>query len=78
VRDDRWSEAIAVGNLAFVEKVTSELGVKAMHRAVVQPGGTYALRESSEAYMGGFTAESEALRLENTISWDENAETAEM
>jgi hypothetical protein len=30
VRDARWSEAIAVGSLAFVEKVKSELGVKAM------------------------------------------------
>jgi putative transposase len=29
-RDDRWSQAIAVGSLAFVEKVKSELGVKAM------------------------------------------------
>jgi putative transposase len=76
VRDARWSEAIAVGNLAFVEKVKSELGVKAMHRAVVQPDGTYALREQSEAYGHEFASESDALRLENTISWDENAETA--
>jgi len=28
VRDDRWSESIAVGNLAFVESVKSELGTK--------------------------------------------------
>ena len=33
-RDDRWSEAIAVGSLAFVETVKNELGSKAMHRAV--------------------------------------------
>jgi hypothetical protein len=26
VRNDRWSEAIAVGTLAFVESVKSELG----------------------------------------------------
>jgi hypothetical protein len=42
--DDGWSEAIAVGSLAFVEKVKSELGVKAMHRELVQLGGGYALR----------------------------------
>jgi hypothetical protein len=34
VRDTRWSEAVAVGSLAFVEKVKSELGFKA-HRQVI-------------------------------------------
>jgi hypothetical protein len=32
VRENRWSEAIAFGSLAFVEKVKSEVGSKAMHR----------------------------------------------
>jgi putative transposase len=27
-RDDRWSEAIAVGSLAFVERVKNDLGIK--------------------------------------------------
>jgi len=31
VRDARWSEAVAVGSLAFVEKIKGELGVKALH-----------------------------------------------
>jgi hypothetical protein len=35
VRDARWSEAVAVGSLAFVEKVKSELGFKAAHRQVI-------------------------------------------
>ena len=35
VRDARWSEAVAVGSLAFVEKVKSELEFKAAHRQVV-------------------------------------------
>ena len=35
-RDDRWSEAIAVGSLAFVEKVKGELGIKALHRDLEQ------------------------------------------
>jgi len=43
-REGRWSEAIAVGNLNFVEKVKSELGFKAAHREVIEGGGTYALR----------------------------------
>ena len=44
---------------------------------VLQADGTYALREQSEAYGHEFASESDALRLENTISWNENAETVE-
>jgi REP-associated tyrosine transposase len=77
LRDQRWSESMAVGSLPFVESVKSELGSKAMHRAVEQIDGAYALREKSEAYDGALGTESEPLSLENTISWDKNAETAE-
>jgi hypothetical protein len=77
LRDDRWSEAIAVGSLAYVENVKSELGSKALHREVEQIGGAYALRESSEAYNDDFDRETEPLRLENTVLWYVNAEAAE-
>ena len=72
--DDRWSEAIAVGSLAFVETVKNDLGVKAMHRGVVQADGTYALREPSEAYTRNLTGETEALSSENTLLWNERPE----
>jgi hypothetical protein len=52
VKKGRWSEAIAVGSLAFVERVKNDLGIKAMHREVLETDGTYALHESSEAYTG--------------------------
>jgi hypothetical protein len=35
VRDARWSEAVAVGSLAFVEKVKDELEFKAALRQVI-------------------------------------------
>jgi hypothetical protein len=35
VGDARWSEAVAVSSLAFVEKVKSELGIKALHRELI-------------------------------------------
>jgi hypothetical protein len=35
VRDARWSQAVAVGSLAFVEKVKDELEFKAAHRQVI-------------------------------------------
>lgn len=76
VRDDRWSQAIAVGSLAYIENVKTELGNKALHRGVEQIGEAYALREQSEAYKGNLHIESDPLRLENTIFWNENAGAA--
>jgi hypothetical protein len=66
-RDDRWSEAIAVGSLAFVEKVKNDLGVKTGHRDVIEADRSYALREFAEAYGLKFAAANEALRTQNTI-----------
>jgi hypothetical protein len=68
--------SIAVGSLAFVEKVKGELGVKATHRKVVQRDETYALREPSETYGGEVAGENDGLRVENTISWEKNAARA--
>jgi putative transposase len=75
-RDDRWSEAIAVGSLAFVETVKNDLGVKATHREVLPADGTYSLREASEPYVRIFTGKNEVLRAENTFFWDETVENA--
>ena len=77
VKDNRWSQAIAVGSLAFVDKVKSELGFKAQHREVEQVDGTYILREQSEAYSAHFASENDALMTDNTIPWEINAESTE-
>ena len=69
-RDDRWSESIAVGSLAFIDQVKNELGFKAMHREVLETDGTFALREPAESYSGNFTGENEALSSENTFPWN--------
>jgi hypothetical protein len=53
MRDDRWSESIAVGN---------ELGFKADHRDVIESDGSYVLREPAEAYALKFAGGNEALR----------------
>ena len=71
-RDDRWSEAIAVGSLSFVQSVKSELGGKALHRDVEQVGEAYTLREESETYDSSLPSETAPLRLENTVFWNEN------
>jgi phosphotransacetylase len=44
IRDERWSEAIAVGSVAVVESVKNHLGVKVSHREVIEADAGYALR----------------------------------
>jgi len=70
-REAKWSEAIAVGGLRFVEMVKSELASKAAHREVIELDGTYALREEGESYGDKIGEESEALSFENTRYWND-------
>ena len=75
VRDDRWSESIAVGNRAL-SQVKNELGFKADHREVIEENGSYALREMTESYGFNFAAEKAALSTENTFFWNESTDQA--
>ena len=68
-RDDRWSESLAVGSKRFVDKVKSELGIRAKHRKVGEIDETYALREPTRPYMNYFVGKNEVLRGNNTILW---------
>jgi putative transposase len=72
LRDARWMEAIAVGGLAFVEKIKGELGSKAMHREVERFEGAHVLREESEVYGFKSAGENESLSPENTVVWNES------
>ncbi len=62
---------------ALGDKVKSELAVKPMHCEVAEVGGTYTLREQSEAYAGDFGSQNYALRPDNIILWEKNAESTE-
>ena len=72
-RDERWSEAIAVGGHAFVQRVKDELGIAARHRGVENVDGVCALREPTASYNIDFDPESELPRAENTRSWQVNS-----
>jgi hypothetical protein len=61
---------------AFIETVKDDLGVKVIHREVMEADKTYALREPAEAYACNFSGKNEALSSENGIIWDENLENA--
>jgi hypothetical protein len=56
-----------------LEKLKGELGVKVLHREFEQFGGAYALREPSEGYASALASESDTLRVENTLFWNEKA-----
>jgi len=72
-RAAHWSEAFAVGGLTFVEQVQNELGVQARYHSIERGEPTSILREPSAPYDGNFAGENDALRIENTVLWDESA-----
>lgn len=49
-REERWSQALAVGGKAFVERVQQELGVRGRHPQVEIDDVAHALREPSNEY----------------------------
>ena len=76
-REGGWREAIEVGKLNF-EKVKNELGYKAVHREVIESGGTYELREQTETYGSNFRSQSEMLSSGNIRFWNEDSELLQL
>lgn len=69
-RDEKWTEAIAVGNKEFVEKVKERLGVRAQGRDVRAETGAYVLNDPEASYTTNFGFEKGALRFQNVHSWN--------
>lgn len=72
LRDERWSASLAVGSLAFIDRVRAELGLKALHRGVTASEDTHVLREPGGAYRPIFGPETEPLSSNNTVLWNQN------
>jgi hypothetical protein len=68
-RESRWTESIAAGSKAFVEKTKAELGIKAIGREVMGADGGYELRERDVSYNAIFAGENSGLRPEYTYFW---------
>jgi hypothetical protein len=68
-RDDRWSQAIAIGGKSFVDDVQAALGIEAKHRQVGGAEGTFTLREPERDYEAISGGESGLLRQDNTLPW---------
>jgi hypothetical protein len=69
-RESRWTESIAVGSKAFVDKTKAELGIKAIGREVRGADGVYELREGDVSYNPNFAGENSGLRPENSYFWN--------
>jgi putative transposase len=73
-RQGEWTDSIADGSKAFIEKVKLLLGFKAKGRDIVKGEERYHLREEAAPYKALFDAERGDMGPENTYSWDINTE----
>lgn len=71
VREERWTESVAVGNLSFIEDIKGKLGERGIGRRIVDRGESCELRECQFSYNKHSDPESPLLRFENTIFWDD-------
>ena len=65
-RESRWTESIAVGSKAFVERTKAELRIKEIGREVMGTDKVYELREGDVSYNPILAGENSGLTLENS------------
>ena len=50
IREDHWTQSIAVGDKTFIEKIKEYLGDRARGRRVIKNEAAYQLKESQTTY----------------------------
>ncbi len=70
IRDEKWSQCIAVGNKRYIEHIKNKLGVKAIHRQIHKNSNGFELREDQSPYAADFDTEITRLSQENTCFWN--------
>jgi putative transposase len=70
VREEIWTESVAVGSREFVAQTKEKLGIRAIGRKVRNSGSCHELRESQAIYNGNFGHEIGGLRGENMYFWN--------
>jgi hypothetical protein len=74
IRDEKWTESIAVGSETFVAVTKEKLGFKVKEREVIGGDGSYELKEPSAPYRGILGHENAVLRLQNEFCWEASDE----
>ena len=54
VRESKWTESVAVGNIKFIGKVREKLGIRAAGRDIIESGASYELKEPGVSYSCDF------------------------
>ena len=70
VRDNRWTESIAVGSKEFVTGVKNQLGMRSKGRRITEKAGDCLLRETQLPYIHVSEGENSPLSSDNLHSWD--------
>jgi len=68
IKENKWTQSIAVGSKTFIEKIKETLGFRAIGRKVVGDKDTFELREGQIPY-----GEPDVLYSENTFLWDQTS-----
>jgi hypothetical protein len=69
IRESRWSESVAVGDLSFVKNVKTELGARAFGMNIISNAGGHELREYQVSYNDHFPLKNTALNHGNGLLW---------
>jgi putative transposase len=70
LRDEMWTEGIAVGSRTFVENIKAKLSNRVIGRKIVQTGGQSVLREPRAAYKVVFGLEKDVISSEKSVVFD--------
>ena len=70
VRDNKWTQSVAVGGKEFVEMTKDRLGYRAEGRKVVKSREDYQLREQQTSYIANSRHKKALLSDDNTYLWN--------
>jgi putative transposase len=70
IREDKWTESIAVGSESFVDRVKTSLGVKSIHKEIIEREDSYFIKEGIIPYNAHYHGKMDTLRGKSTIKCD--------
>jgi len=72
VRDENWSQCLAMGSRQFIARFQSGLGTRAPHRGIESDDDRYCLREGIAPYHSHSVPETMGSKAENVVFLDES------
>lgn len=69
-RDSKWSQSVAIGSEAYIERIKKELGTKVIYRDKKSVDNGFELREEISPYNADFDPKNDSLSPNNRYFWD--------